>query len=208
MKVLSIVLLVGVTAVVSNGQSSENSQDPPIVAVKFSWDKERIGWQRDPFSGPLEDFDEVRARVRNEKRIDDAKRGGASVVADKVTREARADQANMALKHKNTPSRYVFVYKLTVKNGGEKPIKSLDWDYVFLEAGTQNEINRQQFTSEERIGAGKTKELNVVVSKPPTRTISAHALNKNERDGLTEAVVIVKVVYADGTFWQLPGSAP
>ena len=47
-----------------------NSPDPPdLVVLKFSWSKERIGWERDPFGGAVENFDEMRARARNEKRI-------------------------------------------------------------------------------------------------------------------------------------------
>ena len=204
MRVLSIILLLGPLAFVSNGQSPANSQSPPVDVLKFSWSKERIGWQRDPFSGPIEDFDEVRARVRNEKRIDDAKRGGNSAEVDKVKREARADEANMAQKHRNNLPRYVFLYKVSVKNGSDKAIKSIDWDYVFLDANTRNEINRQQFTSEEKIGSGKTGELKVIVNRSPTRTISVDALNKNERKGLGEQVVIMRIEYTDGTVWQRP----
>ncbi|SRR6266545_2571516 len=204
MKCLSIVLLLGVMAVVSKGQSPANSQDSAVTVVKFSWSKERIGWQRDPLSGPIEDFDEVRARVRNEKRVDDAKRGGNAAVADRINREARADEANMAQKHKNTISRYVFMYKVTVKNGSDKPIKCVDWDYIFMDTATQNEINRQQFTSEEKIGPGKTKELSIVVNRPPTMTISADALNKREREGLSEQVIVVRIQYLDGSLWQRP----
>ena len=51
--------------------------DPPgLSVVKFSWSKERVGWSQDPFSGPIENFDEMRVRARNEKRISDAKKGG------------------------------------------------------------------------------------------------------------------------------------
>ncbi len=204
MRVLSVVLLFGALAIVSRVQSLANSQDSPVVVLKFSWSKERVGWQRDPFSGPIEDFDEVRARVRNEKRIDDAKRGGNSAEADKIKREARADEANLAQKHRSSPSRYVFVYKLTVQNNGEKAIKSVDWDYVFLDAETQNEINRQQFTSPEKINPGKAKELNVRINRSPTRTISANSLSKNEREGLSEQVVVMRIEYTDGSVWQRP----
>ena len=203
MRVL-ILLLLGSLAIVSNGQAPANPQDPPFVVLKFSWSKERIGWQRDPFTGPIEDFDEVRARVRNEKRIDDAKKGGNSAEIDKIKREARADAANLAQKHRNSPSRYIFVYKVTVKNSGDKAIKSLDWDYIFLDADTQNEINRQQFTSTERIGPGKAKELNVPINRSPTRTISANSLSKNEREGLSEQVVVMRIEYTDGSVWQRP----
>ena len=179
------------------------AQQPGAEVVKFSWSKERIGWERDPFGGPIENFDETRARQRNERRIEDAKRGNSAEV-DRIRREAKADAANIEAKHKNTPSRYVFVYKATVKNSGNKAIKSIDWDYIFLDRGTETEIGRQQFTSEEKIGPGKTKELIITITKPPTQTISLTALNNNERGTLDGRVIVVRIDYADGTSWQLP----
>jgi hypothetical protein len=179
------------------------AQQPGVEVVKFSWSKERIGWERDPFSGPIENFDETRARQRNERRIEEAKRGNSAEV-DRIRREAKADAANIAAKHKDPPSRYVFVYKATIKNAGDKIIKSVDWDYVFLERGTENEIGRQQFTSEEKISPGKTKELVVTTTKPPTKTISLTALNNNERGTLDSRIILVRIDYADGTSWQQP----
>ena len=145
----------------------------------------------------------MRARTRNERRIDDAKRGGSAEV-DKIKREAKADAANIAAKHKDTPSRYVFIYKTTVKNLSDKPIKSIDWDYIFVDRSTQEEIGRREFTSEEKISPGKSKELTVTITKPPTQTISLTALNTNERNTLIEQVIVVRIDYADGTSWQRP----
>jgi hypothetical protein len=202
MKYFSLSLLLVIAATVANGQSvSTNS--PGAEVTRFSWSKERIGWQGDPFSGPIENFDEVRARTRNEKRIEDAKRGNSAEI-DKIKREAKADAANIEAKHKDTPLRYVFVYKVTVKNSSNKAIKSIDWDYIFLERGTETEIGRQQFTSEEKIGPGKTKELSVTITKPPTKTISLTALNDNERGSLDGRVILVRIDYEDGTSWQQP----
>jgi len=204
MKVLYPLILIALAAAIANAQSPANSLAAPGVEVtKFNWEKERIGWERDPFSGPIENFDEVRARQRNERRIEDAKRGNSAEI-DKIRQEAKADAANIATQHKATPSRYLFVYKATVKNSGNKVIKAIDWDYVFFERATENEIGRQQFTSEEKISPGKTKELIVTIRKPPTQTISLTALNKNEAGSLDGHVIIVRIDYADGTSWQRP----
>ena len=200
MKPAAILLVLLCAGVVCAQQQQPNAA---VEVVKFSWSKERIGWERDPFGGPIENFDETRARQRNEKRIEDAKRGGNSAEVDRIKREATADAANIAAKHKDSRSRYVFVYKATIKNTSTKVIKSIDWDYVFLERGTENELGRQQFTSEEKISAGKTKELVVTIIKPPTKTISLTALNSNERGTLDGRVVLVRIDYADGTSWQL-----
>ena len=204
MKWLVLGLWFALTATVSIAQSTAKAPDPSRVeVVRSSWSKERIGWEGDPFGGPIENWDEVRARTRNERRIDDAKRGNSSEV-DKIKREAKADAANIEAKHKDTHPRYVFIYKTTVKNLSDKPIKSIDWDYVFFDRATETEIGRREFTSEEKISPGKSKELIVTATRPPTQTVSVTSLNSKERDTLIERVVVVRVDYADGTFWQLP----
>jgi len=204
MRCFSLAVLLTLTATIANAQSPVNSAEAPAAEVtRFSWSKERIGWERDPFSGPVENFDETRARQRNERRIEDAKRGNSAEI-DKIRREAKADAANIATKHKATPSRYVFVYKATVKNSGSKVIKAIDWDYIFVDKATETEIGRQQFTSEEKIAPGKTKDLVVTITKPPTKTISLTALNKNEGGSLDGRVILVGIHYADGTSWQRP----
>src|SRR5215218_6726487 len=114
---------------------------PGVAVVKFSWDKERINWERDPFGGPVENFDEMRVRARNEKRIDDAKRGGGSPDVDRIRREARADAAILqAARNNRGPARYGFRYKVSFRNGGAKAVREIDWDYVFNDAATHEEL--------------------------------------------------------------------
>ena len=201
MKYFSLVILLALIASIAKAQSAV--EPPGVEVTRISWNKDRIGWERDPFSGPIENFDEVRARQRNERRIEDAKRGNSAEI-DKIRREAKADAANIATQHKAPPSRYVFVYKATIKNSGNKVIKTIDWDYVFFDRATEAEIGRQQFTSDEKITPGKAKELIVTTRKPPTQTISLTALNKDERGSLDGRVIIVRIDYADGTSWQRP----
>lgn len=204
MKGLAMALLFASATLPSLVQSPTSVQDAPDVAViKFNWSKERIGWQRDPFGGPIENFDEMRARARNEKRIDDAKRGGSADV-DRIKREANVDAAIIEKTRQKGPPRYHFLYRVSVMNTGTKTIKAIHWDYSFSDAKTESEIGRRQFTSEEKIAPGKTREFRFLIPTPPTQTISVHALNKNERAGLGENVFIVRVEYSDGSVWQHP----
>lgn len=204
MKIPGIALLLTIVVIGADAQVKLSDKDASgVVVLKHSWAKQRRGWEKDPFSGPIENMDEMRARARAEKRIEDAKRGSPAEV-DKLKREARADAAIVATQHQNKPSRYFFVYKITLTNPTAKTIKTVDWDYVFLEGSNGNEIDRQQFTSDGSIGPGKTKELTVAVNRPPTKTISVAALNKEERDGLGERVVIMRIEYTDGSVWKQP----
>lgn len=217
MKFLSLCLIISATLCASSARAqtagagvapaaiaATEANPPGLVVVKFSWSKERLGWERDPFSGPVENFDEMRVRSRNDKRIDDAKRGGAPEV-DRIKREARADSANVEqLRRKRQPPRYGFMYKVSIKNTGAKLIKSLDWDHVFFDPDTKTETGRHQFTSDEKIAPGRQKEFSVFASSPPSSTISVHKLEKREREIVGESVVVVRVVYDDGSVWQRP----
>lgn len=171
-------------------------QDPSGVEVlKSGWSKIRIGWERDPFSGPLENFDEMRSRARNERRV--AQGGG-----ERARREAKADDANLAKQREKPPSQYYFIYKTKLKNNHTSAITQIDWDHVFYERDTENEMGRQEFTSDEQIGPGKTKELTVTITSPPARTVSVTSLNLEDTKRFTEKIVLVRVKYADGHVWQ------
>jgi hypothetical protein len=204
MKYLLLVTLILLPITGSRAQSVSPDTAPQISVVRFSWSKERVGWERDPFSGPIENFDEMRVRARNEKRISDAKKGGNSAEVSKAERDARSDDALISEIHKNTPARYGFVYKASFQNTGTKTIKLIDWDYVFYDSVNQNELGRREFSSVENISPGKIKEFKFFIGRPPTRTISVDALNKNERNNVGETVIIVRVEYSDGSSWQHP----
>lgn len=202
MKALFAVLLFASTCVAVDAQSAPQSDPSDLVVLKYSWSKERLNWEGDPFGGPNENFDQLRVRMRNEKRIMDAKNGGNQVELNKVEREARADSANIERIRAQTPARYGFLYKTSFRNTGGKTIRGMDWDYVFSDAATNQVIGRIELGSDQKIEPGKKKDFAFFIPTPPTRTISVHALNGKERQGLTEQVVLMRVVYADGSVWQ------
>ena len=203
---LSMLVVVSLPSVL-NAQDRAVVDAPDVQVVKHSWSKERVGWERDPFAGPIENFDEMRVRTRNEKRIMDAKRG-SSGESSKAERDALTDQALISAIHKAPPARYGFSYKVSFQNSGAKEITAIDWDYVFYDLTNETELGRREFGSEQKIAPGKTKEVKFFIAAPPVRRISVQALDKNERAGLGERIELVRVEYADGTFWQRPQTAP
>lgn len=184
-------------------QTPSPSSDPPDLSVlKYSWTKERIGWEKDPFSGTNDSFDDMRRRVADDRRKERAQATGNIAEANKIEQQARAEQVLKA--RPPAPPRYAFLYKISIKNSGPKTIKELDWDYVFFDAVTKQEIGRRQFTSSDKIGSGKSKDLSFLIPSAPAKTISVYALDKNERANLQEQVVLVRVQYDDGSVWIRP----
>src|ERR671921_115514 len=112
MRVLSALLFLACTFAPATAQTQTTPPptqptegQPGLAVVKFGWSKERLNWEGDPFGGPNENFDEMRVRMRNEKRILDAKRGGSQIELNKVEREARADSANIERIRNQPPAR-------------------------------------------------------------------------------------------------------
>ena len=182
-------LLVLFAALEMSAQTPKASPVPPpdVEIVKYSWDKERIAWEKTPFGTTEGFFEDTRNRASRE-------RSSTSVMVEKNRREQQKVSPS-------DPPRYAFSYKLLIYNSGSKAIKEIDWDYVFRDIVTGAELGRRQFTSVEKISPNKRKELSVLASTPPTRAISVYALGKNERDGLGEQIIISRIQYADGTLW-------
>ena len=203
MRVVVLLLSLLFVAQLANAQTTSAPAEAAEV-VKFSWSKERMNWERNPFGGPNENFHQMQFRARSEKRVSDAKRSNSAEVG-KFEKEAKADAAIVAAANENAPPpRYYFYYRASIKNTSTKPITEIDWDYIFTDAATGDELDRRQFTSVQNIGPGKQKELTFTLPTPPTRRISVQSLDKKERTGLGEQVVIVRIKYADGSVWQLP----
>ncbi len=206
MRAVFLLLSILVVALAANAQTPAISVGgaAEVQVVKFSWSKERINWEQNPFGGPNENFHEMQFRARAERRASDARRAN-SPEASKLEKEARTDAAIIqAERQKKGPARYTFLYRTSIKNTSEKTIKEIDWDYVFLDAVTGEEMGRRQFTSVETVGPGRSKELSFMLPAAPTQRISVYALDKKESIGFGELVVIVRIKYSDSSVWQVP----
>ena len=199
---LCLLFLYSTVAPLAQSPATPPQGAPDVTVIKHSWSKERINWEGNPFGGTVESFDDMRRRIGDQRRLERARSGGVPGEAGKIEREIRSEQVIKA--RPPAPPRYVFLYKASVKNTGEKTIKEIDWDYVFFDAETGQELDRREFTGVEKISPGKTKELSFLISTPPTQKISAHALGKNERAGLREEIIVLRILYADGSVWQRP----
>jgi hypothetical protein len=193
-----LVLWLGAGA--ASAQEEAVTPPPDVVVLKYSWVKERVNWQSDPFAPTVENMGDVRRRIGDQRRAERARASGNSAEAAKIDQEQRSEQVIRA--RSPAPPRYAFRYKISLRNAGTKAIKEVDWDYVFTDAATGEVLGRREFTGVEKIAPGKEKELNFMSPSAPAQKISLQSLDKRERDGLTEAVVLVRILYEDGTVWK------
>ena len=117
-------------------------------------------------------------------------------------RSIRLSSSNAANRQPAEDPRFRFTYNVVVRNDSVKKIREIDWDYIFVDKETREEIGRRQFTSDDKIEAGKTKRLSVRIATPPTHKVSAAQMGKSEASGLSESVVIARILYEDGSEWR------
>ncbi|HEX8688387.1 MAG TPA: hypothetical protein VF654_17870, partial [Pyrinomonadaceae bacterium] len=79
-----------------------------LAVVKHSWSKERINWEGNPFGGTIENFEDMRRRMADQRRVERARASGNVGEAAKVEREMRAEQVIKS--RPPAPPRYSFLY--------------------------------------------------------------------------------------------------
>jgi hypothetical protein len=173
-----------------------------VVVLKWSWEKERIRPRAS--LAPLASQDELVLQSQREQQLAAAKNAGDRGKVAKLETQISNHQKATAKASQTELPRDGYLYKLTLRNDGVKTIKSIDWDYLFLEPTTQQELARHQFTSDETIKPGKSKEFGVLYLIPPVKMVSAGMLNKKHSLLFTEQVVVVRITYSDGSVWQHP----
>ena len=95
-----------------------------------------------------------------------------------------------------------YVYEVKIRNTGEKRIRTLTWEYVFFEPGTELEVGRRRFVSKVPHWPRQNRDVVMRSTSPPTGTFDAAKAGKKSSDQYAEQVVIQSVVYADGSVWQ------
>ena len=146
-----LLVLAGLSAMAS-------SQDPGsgIAIVKYSWEKETI--RRTASMASIASQDELVQQSQRDRQMAAARNTSDRLVATRIERENEMrDQAKVKANQRRSIDGYR--YRVTLRNDGDKTIRSIDWDYVFIDQAAQQLVARHQFTSDETIKPGKTKEI-------------------------------------------------
>ena len=194
-------LLITLITISGMAQETAKSSDPSDVTVlEQSWRKEYKDTKTDqnPLK-PNEDLIRVtRAQKAHIKAQDNA--------LPNQTTEPRMPAAGPK---PVTPEREMFVtyvYKIKVRNSGEKMIKALDWEYQFLDPSSQEVKEQRKITSRLKLAPGQSQGIERRMTRKPTVVVSADQLARTPKDQFTERAVITRIAYADGSVWQRPKS--
>lgn len=115
-----------------------------------------------------------------------------------------AGNRNLPAREEPGPSSVYYLYKAKIKNTGSKGIRNVIWHFVVFDSGTEVEVGRHRFTGKVSIKAGKSAELVARSRVPPTRIVRAGKSSGEQPGKHAERVMIERIDYEDGTFWQHP----
>lgn len=191
-------LILGVASPVALTQDAGGG----LVVLKFSWDKERIRPRASV--SPLASQDELIRQSQRERQLAAARNSSDKGAVTRIETQIGNHDEAIAKARQTAASRDGYRYKVTLRNEGLKEIKSIDWDYLFLDPFSLLEVTRHQFTSDETIAPGKSKEVSVLYLIPPVKTVSVGMLNNKESMPFTEQVVVARIQFSDGSLWQRP----
>jgi hypothetical protein len=201
MKSASLVMLGLLLTTATFAQDPPKTNDAPGVSVSgANWRKDVFvpALYEDPMTPNQEQADLKREQKEIKKVSNERVRGGQSPLPV-LTKEVMAQGKEMP----EGPS-VNYLYQAKLKNTGTKEIRSTIWEYLVFDTDNQTEIGRHRFVDNTRIRPGKSANLVGYSSTPATTIIHATKAGKDSRDQNSEQVVITRIEYEDGTFWQRP----
>jgi len=183
-------------ALCASAQVPGPSPAPRVIVIEKNWHVEVINpaLEKDPFAPNTARQQEENAQKDDARENENRIKQGVPTLPPR-TPPTKAETGSHRLWTE-------YVYELKVRNTGEKPIRTLSWDYIFFEPGTDREVGRRQFTSIVSIRPGGIRKVTIRSATPPTGTIDASNAGKKSRDQYSEQVVIQRIGYADGSVWQ------
>jgi hypothetical protein len=199
MKLLNLLLLGLLLAGATSAQSTSAPSDPPGVTVtRFSWHKDIYipALLDDPMS-PNQDQADLKREQKAIKKANTARVAGGQTPLPMPTREIYSSQRDIP----QGPS-VNYIYEAKIKNTGEKTIKTIVWEYLLSDPETAAQVGRHQFIDTSKIRPGKTSNLVGYSATPPTSILQAQKAGKEHK--YSERVVINRIEYEDGSFWQRP----
>lgn len=198
MKLLTTALLVLLTVGSATAQSLSAPKPPPGVSIlQNSW--------RKVIRNPALDDDPLRAS-RETLELENAKRETARV--NQVLRDLGRDpippptQGSSGIRMGKPKTTYV--YEAKIRNDTEKILKVVVWHYSFFDPGENQEVGRTAMTSKVNVRPGKTVDLSGTSTASPVRVVDASKSGQELKGLYSERVVITRLEYSDGTFWQQP----
>ncbi len=95
-----------------------------------------------------------------------------------------------------------FVYQIRIQNDSTKVTQTVFWLYEFVDVNDPKQVTQRQFLCSVKVKPQQEKDLRAFVLHGPSDVVDAKSLGKMT---FTGRVIINRVEFGDGTFWQRQG---
>ena len=194
----TLVLLLSTTSVFA--QESTASTDPPdVMVIEKSWSKEVLHPGRNP--NPLAPNEDLMRQERAQK-AELKRRDNGLPNQPTETRLPTVTPRPLSVSMARLDT---WVYKIKVQNTGPKTIKTIFWEYQFLDPDSNDLMGNRKITSWRlNLLPGKTQVIQYRSTRQPSILVDASKLDRKYSDQFTERVIIHGINYTDGSKWRLP----
>jgi hypothetical protein len=193
----TLVLLLSSTSVFAQ-ENTATVGPPDVIVLEKSWHKEPLVEGRN--SNPLAPNEALITQTRAEKTL--IRNQDYSLPNQPTEPRIPTPGARPIPPPPSVTTTYV--YKMKVKNNGLKTIKSVDWEYQFLDPNSLEVMGYRRITNNTKVPPGETKVLKRRFTRQPTILVNVNSLDRNYKDQFTERLIIHRIQYTDGSVWQRP----
>jgi len=183
---------------------------PPVAVVSFKWFKDRRQVEDvdiDMLGVPAQ-LDPI-ARKRNwdrNRRLAPDPSGARDPNSGTIEqRSAALERIALDARENSSPPLEGFTYQAKIQNNGTKAIRSVFWEFQFTEKANPTNVSHRQFVCTAKTKPEKRRSMAIFTPASPSNVISLGTLKKNLTEAFHETVIINRVEYEDGSFWQRKG---
>ena len=205
MKILLLFLVLFILPTLVQTQTPANDEAAPMTVSNYKWSRARQAPEapQTEISVPVRQVIPQNKTFARNARINEP-RGARDPNQDTLDGRSEAMEKNVqAARAPKSEPREGFSYRVKVKNGANKVVEIVFWEYQFSEAVDPKILARRQFLCGVNIRPDKDKELEGFSVAGPSDVVSVGALADKTR--FKENVLINRIEYSDGSIWQRKG---
>lgn len=202
MRLINLLLLGLILTSPIFAQTSGTSSDAPGVLVG------KINWRKDVYIPAL--YDDPMQASQDQA---DLNREQTVIARENANRVRRGEAPIPPIPNREiAPTRRQapegrslgYVYEAKIINTGDKSIRSIVWEYLVSETESQVQVGRHRFVDKTKIRPGKGANLVGYSTTPAVGIVSVPKSDKQQENKYSERVLISRIEFDDGTFWQRP----
>ena len=200
--ILLLALLLPLALHAPGGAAQNDGSTLSVVGFKYAKSRQTVERPDASATTPAPAMTAANRNFERNRRINDPA-GVRDPNAD--TLDARSAAMEKNVQEARAPKRKEvegYEYRVKFRNGGEKAVEVLFWEYQFTDTFNTSNVARRQFLCGVGIKPGKEKEVVSFSVSGPSNVVSAGSLANESGPSYAEKVVINRIEYADGTIWQ------